>query len=205
MSVKRTDRPNLRSEHLATTRSRVLDAAKTLFAARGYSATTITALAEEAGVAVQTVYSAFGSKAGLARAVLEGAVASSGIREANEQAVRERDGERAIRLIASAASRLYSVEVMLAKLFSAEVAADSERIADGFRLQNLKDLVRLNHAIARHFANKDEATRAAVTAWAISGAKTYDRLVVQAGWSHVEYERWLGETLTGILMPRRRK
>ena len=110
MSVKGPARPNLRSEHAAATRSRVLRAARILFARNGYSATTIAALAEEAGVAAQTLYSAFGSKAAIAISVMEDAVISSGMHEANEAALRERDGGRAVRLVAAAASRLYSVE-----------------------------------------------------------------------------------------------
>src|SRR5258706_16155697 len=108
MSVKRPEQPDLRSEHAATTRSRVLRAARTLFARRGYSATTIATLAGGAGVAVQTLYSAFGSKAGIARAVVEEAVTASGIREAMAAPVREPDAERALRQGAAAATPPYA-------------------------------------------------------------------------------------------------
>src|SRR6266568_2113124 len=47
------------------TRRRILDAARGLFVARGYVATTIEAIAAEAGVAVPTVYLAFGTKRAL--------------------------------------------------------------------------------------------------------------------------------------------
>src|ERR1700730_5801403 len=122
MSVKRPARPDLRSEHAAATRSRVERGAKTLFARDGYAGTTIAALAEEAGVAAQTLYSAFGSKAAIAISVMEDAVISSGIREANEAALREPDGEKAVRLVAAAGSRLHSVEGELVRLPKAEGA-----------------------------------------------------------------------------------
>src|ERR1700690_1526176 len=46
----------------ARTRARMLDAARRLFVGRGYAATTIPEIAAEAGVAVPTIYWAFGSK-----------------------------------------------------------------------------------------------------------------------------------------------
>jgi AcrR family transcriptional regulator len=205
MTVKRPARPDLRSEHAAATRSRVLRAAKTLFARNGYAATTIAALAEEAGVAGQTLYSAFGSKAAIAISVMEDAVISSGIREANEAALREPDGDKAVRLVAAAGSRLYSVEAELVKLLSAEVAADFARISNHHRLQDLTNLATSSAGVASHFARKEDARRAAISAWAVSGIETYDRLVLQAGWSHEEYEQWLGDTFSRTLLPRRTK
>jgi TetR/AcrR family transcriptional regulator, regulator of autoinduction and epiphytic fitness len=203
MTVKRVDQPDLRSEHAAATRARVLRAARTLFAEAGYSATTIAALAEEAGVAVQTLYSAFGSKGGLALAVMQDAVASSGINEAMGAALREPDGAKAIRILAVAAARLHSLEAPLFKLFSAEVAADFGRISDRHRLQNFKDLA-ASPGFAPHFDSKQEAEQAAVATWAVVGVESYDRLVIQAGWSHHQYERWLIDTITANLLPHRR-
>ena len=205
MSVKRPARPDLRSEHAAATRSRVLRAAKTLFARDGYAATTIAALAEEAGVAAQTLYSAFGSKAAIAISVMEDAVISSGIREANEAALGEPDGAKAVSLVAAAASRLYSVEAELVRLLSAEVAADFARISNQRRLQDLTNLATSSPGVASRFTSKEGARRAAVAAWAVSGIETYDRLVLQAGWSHEEYEQWLCDTFTRTLLPRRPK
>jgi AcrR family transcriptional regulator len=54
-----------RSQQAAATRQRVIKAAYHLFTTRGYAATTMTAIAEAAGVAVQTVYFAFHTKATL--------------------------------------------------------------------------------------------------------------------------------------------
>jgi AcrR family transcriptional regulator len=205
MSVKRPARPNLRTEHAAATRSRVLRAARTLFSRNGYAATTIAALAVEAGVAAQTLYSAFGSKAAIAISVMEDAVISSGIRDANEAALREPDGEKAVRLVAAAGSRLYSVQAELVKLLGAEVAADFARISNHHRLQDLTKLAVSSPGVASHFVSKEHARRAAVAAWAVSGIETYDRLVLQAGWSYEEYEQWLGDTFSRTLLPRRRK
>ena len=59
------NRPTLRDEKAAVTRRRILTAARQLFFQHGYAATTLKAVAVEAGVAVQTLYAVFGSKAAI--------------------------------------------------------------------------------------------------------------------------------------------
>src|SRR4029453_18878612 len=59
------------------TRRRIIDAATRLFLVRGYVTSTIEDVAEEAGVAVQTVYYVFGNKPQLLGAVLDPAIAGA--------------------------------------------------------------------------------------------------------------------------------
>jgi len=63
-----------RRERSRRTRARVVDAATSLFVADGYLATTVEAVADRAGVAVQTVYYVFGTKRNLLAAVLDTSV-----------------------------------------------------------------------------------------------------------------------------------
>src|SRR3954468_14668937 len=58
-----------RAEQAAATRRDILAAAQRLFERQGYAATTMAAIATEAGVALKTVYSAFETKGGLLRAL----------------------------------------------------------------------------------------------------------------------------------------
>src|SRR3954469_7352962 len=58
-----------RREQAAATRELILDAAKRLFEEGGYAATSVGAVAAEAGVAPRTVFLAFETKANLLRAV----------------------------------------------------------------------------------------------------------------------------------------
>lgn len=64
-----TSRP--RQQRAQQTRQRICEAAKDLFLTRGYAATTITEIARAAGVAHQTVYFTFGSKAAVLAAILD--------------------------------------------------------------------------------------------------------------------------------------
>ncbi|MDP9073363.1 MAG: TetR/AcrR family transcriptional regulator, partial [Actinomycetota bacterium] len=60
-----------RIQQAAATRRQIVLAARRRFAADGYSATTIEAIAAEAGVATATVYKAFGTKRAMAGALLD--------------------------------------------------------------------------------------------------------------------------------------
>lgn len=61
----------LRERQAAETRRIILEAAYSLFAANGWAATTITAIADEAGVSVDAIYAGFGSKSALLLHVVE--------------------------------------------------------------------------------------------------------------------------------------
>lgn len=73
----------------------MLDAAHALFVANGYTATTVADIAAEAGVALQTVYSAVGSKSYLLVALLDRARADAGVVDIDASA-REGDGPWAV-------------------------------------------------------------------------------------------------------------
>src|SRR6266545_390642 len=65
---RRYHSPRRQAQAEATRRS-ILDAAQRLFEAQGYAATTMEAIADEAGVALKTVYVAFATKSRLLRAL----------------------------------------------------------------------------------------------------------------------------------------
>ena len=67
-SKRRYDSPR-RREQAAATRRQILEAAQRLFERQGYAATTMAAIAAEAGVALKTVYVAFETKSGVLRAL----------------------------------------------------------------------------------------------------------------------------------------
>jgi AcrR family transcriptional regulator len=62
---------SIRQQRAQDTRQRICDAAKELFLDRGYTATTITEIGRAAGVAHQTVYFSFGSKAAVLSAIMD--------------------------------------------------------------------------------------------------------------------------------------
>src|SRR5947208_6903131 len=71
-----------RRAQAAQTRQDILQAAQQLFLEGGYAGTTINDVAAAAGVAVETIYRGFGSKAALFKGVMEAAIAGGAARAA---------------------------------------------------------------------------------------------------------------------------
>src|SRR5689334_22312267 len=62
MTVKRAYSSDLRADQARRTRRQIVDAASALFTEHGFSATTVDAIAAEAGVSRKTVFTAVGGK-----------------------------------------------------------------------------------------------------------------------------------------------
>jgi AcrR family transcriptional regulator len=73
VNAKRRYESMRRATQAQETRADIAHAARRLFVARGWTATTVRAVAEEAGVSVPTVYATYGSKSGLAQALVDAA------------------------------------------------------------------------------------------------------------------------------------
>src|SRR3954453_22112296 len=76
-----------RHQQAQQNRAAVLAAARVRFLADGYAATTLAAVATDAGVSVETIYKAFANKAGVLSALFDCAVA--GDNEPRQMAERE--------------------------------------------------------------------------------------------------------------------
>src|SRR5215471_2457341 len=70
-AVKRSYDNTRRQAQVRATRLRIIEAAKALFIAHGYSATTLEAIADKADTSLPTLYRLFSSKRALLKAVLD--------------------------------------------------------------------------------------------------------------------------------------
>src|SRR5215469_8920967 len=100
--VKRRYDGTRRRAAAARTRAAILDAARELFAERGYAATPMTAIAERAGVALDTVYASAGRKPELARLLIETAISGTSQAIPAEQ----RDYVKAVRAATDAGTKI---------------------------------------------------------------------------------------------------
>ena len=73
--------PSLRERQAQLTRAEILKAARTLFAERGYSRTSVRDIAASAGVSAQTVYDSIGSKQAVVARLNDLIDEEAGIRE----------------------------------------------------------------------------------------------------------------------------
>lgn len=104
-STRRYESPRRRAQ-AAETRRQILAGAQRLFEEQGYGATTMAAIATEAGVALKTVYLAFETKSGVLRALWNVLLRGDddpvpvGRREWYRSLLEEPDPERQVRLLA---------------------------------------------------------------------------------------------------------
>ena len=94
-----------RQRQAQETQRLIVNAAVALFLDVGYGVTSIEAIAQKAGVAVSTIYAAFGNKRGILKAIRETWHQTSQIRETLERASEEPDPARRLELVAHATRR----------------------------------------------------------------------------------------------------
>lgn len=209
-SVKRPYHAPRRRAAAARTRNAILDAATALFAGQGYTATTMAAIAEAAGVALDTVYAAVGPKPVLFRLLIERAISG----EAGPVPAEERDYVRAIRAepdagrkVAIYAAAVRRIQGRLAPLFQVLQAAAS---ADGELAALWAEIEERRASNMRLFAQDLAATgalRAGVSieeagdiVWATNASEFYVLLVHKRGWAPERYERWLADAWRRLLL-----
>jgi AcrR family transcriptional regulator len=197
------------------TRRRLLVAARSEFAERGYAAATVIRIAERADVSVQSLYSNWGNKRNLLRAVMESSVTGDedlplvpGQPPAIFLAALADAGETEPRRLLAHLSREY-------RLLAERAAVGWQTYRDGAAVdpdiasdwQLLSDLRRQAiHALFGRIpagAVREDLTLAdaADTAWAIASPETHYQLVGQAGYSYDQLESWVRVTLTAAILP----
>ena len=199
-SVKRTYRSTLRTEQTEVTRRRILEAARLLFARQGYQGATMDQLAEEAGVAMQTLYAAFGSKFKLAGAVIDEALASIGIPEmVRQQAGEIGDAEQTLRYAAQVTRLVNQHLVDLESLISSADRHEMGQVSDRKREHNSSGVLAtvLDSPRRRQDLSNDEIRDAFL---ALTSLTLYRMLVKERGWAADRYEQWLGDLLIASLL-----
>jgi AcrR family transcriptional regulator len=200
----------LREEQAAATRTAVLDAAQRLFVRDGYPATSMQAIAAEAGVASKTVYLAFATKSGLLRAAWDRALkgdeddAAVAQREWYREVLDEPDPARKLRLNARK-SRV--VKARIASLLEvirngapvdADVAALGDLIQTDF-YENQRAIVETIHRRRALRRGLDIATATDIL-WTLNHSDTWLLLVSRRGWTPERWEKWFGDTACELLL-----
>lgn len=192
------------------TRQSIIDSARYLFLENGYAGTTMLAIAQAAGIALDTVYATVGKKPTLFRLLVETAISG------RDEAVpaEERDYVRAIREEPDAARKL--------QIYAAALRAIQPRLAPLFRVlqaaapldPNLKalwqEISQRRAANMRLLAKELAATgrlrvglsvsAVADIIWSTNSPEFYLLLVDQRGWSEEEFERWLADAWRQLLL-----
>jgi AcrR family transcriptional regulator len=202
-----------RREQAATTRRLILEAAQRLFERQGYAATTMAAIAAEAGVAGKTVYLAFETKSGVLRALwnflLRGDQEDVPIADRRwyREVLDEPDPERQLRLGASNARAVKEriggvIEVIHAAApIDPDIAALWNRIESEFHANQRVVVASIDEKGA--LGPGLDVDRATDILWTLNHPDVWQLLVVQRGWTPDEYERWFADTAVAQLLGQR--
>jgi AcrR family transcriptional regulator len=198
-----------RRAQAARTRQDVIEAARRLFLADGYGKTTVSAIAEAAGVSVETIYKAFGGKPGLVRALvskgLEGAGPVAAEQRSDEMQAAEHDPRAVIRnwsrLGTEVAPRAAPIVLLIRSAADTHPEmADLLVEVDGQRLRRME-------GNARTLYERGDL-RAGITLeqardvlWAISSPELYELLVLRRGWSMDRFAAFQAEQMIAALLP----
>ena len=192
-----------RAAEAARTRELILDAVGTLCARDGYAATTLKAIAAEAGVSVQSVTAA-GTKAVLLIAAFERVFSGTEGREslADRPAVAsimaEPDTEIALEryldYVAEANARTSGIVRAMEEAAHVDAGAAAAR-ADLERRRSSDMLLAAGWFADRGVIPKVDVARVADELGYIVGGEAYAYFVVAHGWDGAAYRAWLGRSI----------
>ena len=204
MSSSTSDVIPLREQHAAVTRRAILQAARELFAEQGFANTTVKVLAERAGVAVQTIYATFGSKAGVVMGLVDLLDEEAGVEGIHADIQRTDDPREILRLTAHILRQIRERCGDIVNM-ARQGASTDERLAsalgEGARRRNM-GLATITQTLHSQKALRDglNPQTAADIAAALLSDEICDVLVDQRHWSYDRYERWLADVLAQQLL-----
>lgn len=178
-------------------RQQVLDVASARFAADGYAATTVAAVAAEAGVSAEMVYKAFAGKPGLVQALMLRALAGDGPVPAEERSDALTDAPfdpRTViagwaRLTMEVAPRVSPVALLVREAAASDPAA--ARLRDDLDQRRLERMKRNATALREHLRPGLDVDAAADVLLAFSAPELYELLVLRRGWSLPTYAEFV--------------
>jgi AcrR family transcriptional regulator len=204
------NKPSRREAAAAQTRFEIVEAARRLFSKHGYVGTTVEAIAEEAGVAVQTIYNAYGSKGAVLSRLLDVTIVGDHDIGSVLDRVHDRldldtvDASAVVRDLARTATQIVMRIAEVWEVVESAAAVDPEIAAlveknDAERLRGYTFAAKLLKARGglRPGLSVDAA---AGIIWALTGVRNYRFLVVRRGWSPDRYRGWLEDALATALL-----
>jgi AcrR family transcriptional regulator len=189
-----------RAEKARQTRRRILEAARDLFLADGYGQTTLQAIADRAGVAVQTIYFTFGNKRTVLKELGDMVVAGDDLpiptmeRPWFQEALAARTADEQILALAQGARAILDRIAPIARVLRTATVLDPE-IAELWNKGNDPRYVVYAEA-ARVLVDKPDArtdvsaAEAADVLFALLSPELYLLLVCDRGWAPDRWQDW---------------
>lgn len=186
------------------TRAQIARAARELFVSRGWAATTVRDVAREAGVSVPTVYSAYGGKAGLTRAIADAAdLTADAAHMAGELEAAEGDPPRQLAAMAAYDRRLFERAGDVISLVR-EAGRTEPELAEAYaqaRRRGDQTRVRVFDSWPPGTLRTGMDAAEAVDVYAaLCNVDVYTVLTAERGWTPARVERWWSAALARELL-----
>lgn len=184
----------------------VIEAAGRLFTVHGYAATSVSAIAADAGVSAQTVYANFETKRGLLEALMRQRASDGAPARPFPAPPGERDPAdplEFLRRLAADGRRLFERSAPIWPVVREAAAADP-LIAEwwtgemGRRLQIARGYV--DRLPVGTFKPDLTPEMAADIIWTVASPETYEALVVRRCWTPEAFETWIAEAIADLLL-----
>jgi AcrR family transcriptional regulator len=208
--VKRSYDASGRREQARARRRAVVVAAKELFERDGFRLTTITAVAERAGVSAESIYKGFGTKAALAKAVFDFVIAGDDEplpvwRRAEADAIRaEPDVRRKLLLytrgLAERQQRSAKVQILIRD------GGHTDQTLAALWRQLLAERLTGMTILGGHLIESGqlregiELDEVRDVLWTYTAVELYELLIVERGWPLNRYADWIGQAITAALV-----
>jgi TetR/AcrR family transcriptional regulator of autoinduction and epiphytic fitness len=210
-TTKRAYNSSRRQEQANQTRLQIVEAARRLFIERGYAGATMEAIAQEAGVAVETVYASFGNK----RTILSKLIDISIVGDDEPVPLLQRQGPLTVlhgtnqrRQIELFVNDIYEIMSRMSLIFDImRVASKTEPdIAEMFqnilntRFQGMRTFVSalMKNGSLREGLPPDDA---AEMVWLLTSGEVYILFIENRGWTEDKYKQKMVDTITRLLLP----
>ncbi len=200
VAVKRSS--GHRQRQAEATKHEVARVARALFAERGYVATTISAISEEADIPLQTIYSAFGSKARILDKITELWMAEAQTVSRAAAYLQEPDPARQLSMLAELNRRQMHAGSDVVVIYQ-EAAASDPQMAETLRnvlAAREREIRKLLERLAPRLRSDLTVDSALDLTLALTLPEVFHLLVAERGWDLQRYETWLAGTLIGQLL-----
>lgn len=177
----------------------ILTTARRLFAESGYTGTSIRQIAREAGVAPQTIYSHFGSKAGVLRGLIDLLEEEAGLIDLRAESQHLDDPLELIQVLAKGSRQVRERCGDILTLLHSGASIDAD-IANARAEAMRRNRIEIDAVIVQiREAGRSLDAKATDVAIALMTDDVYHSLVTDAGWTPAAYEQWLTNSLAVLL------
>jgi AcrR family transcriptional regulator len=208
VKAKRRYNSTGRAEQARRSRDAILREAERLFLEHGYGGTTVAAVASGAGVSVETIYKAFGGKAGLVRAIhdrgLLGTAGEPAYQRSDEMRERETDPTAIMRtwglLTAEVAASLTPIRLLIRS--AADTDPDMANLLEDSDAERLERMLHHARFLRERGYLRDDVTldAAADILWTCSSAELYELLVMKRGWPPQRFAQYVTDLMIASLL-----